>query len=73
MANAVSALSATKEEIPIVLALHCSGSTGGQWQPLGDALGARCIMTVPDLIGASASRLWRDDHPFLLDRLSQVN
>jgi hypothetical protein len=73
MAKAVSASSAAKKRIPIIVALHCSGSTGGQWQPLGDALGARCIMTAPDLIGASASSTWSDDHPFSLDRLSQVN
>jgi pimeloyl-ACP methyl ester carboxylesterase len=34
-----------------VIALHCSGAGGGQWRPLGEALGRRCELLTPEHFG----------------------
>jgi pimeloyl-ACP methyl ester carboxylesterase len=34
-----------------VIALHCSGSSGGQWRPLGEALGRGCELLTPEHFG----------------------
>ena len=34
-----------------VIALHCSGASGGQWRPLGEALGRRCGLLTPEHFG----------------------
>jgi len=57
----------TQTGIATVIALHCSGSSGAQWRPLGEALGWRCVLKAPDLIGAATAGPWSGDHPFSLD------
>jgi pimeloyl-ACP methyl ester carboxylesterase len=60
--------------IPIVLptrnttivALHCSGSTGRQWQPLRTAIGSRFNVLAPDLLESGAALRWCGDGPFRL-------
>lgn len=49
---------------PIVIALHCSGSSGRQWNKLALALGDRCRLIAPDLIGGSAVARLRSGHRF---------
>jgi pimeloyl-ACP methyl ester carboxylesterase len=51
---------------PAVVALHCSGATGRQWDKLGRALGDRFSMIAPDLIGSGANPHWTGDHNFQL-------
>lgn len=53
---------------PAVIALHCSGSSGRQWNKLALALGDRCRLIAPDLIGAAAAPVvqWRAGRPFRL-------
>ena len=34
-----------------VIALHCSGASGGQWRPLGAALGRGCELLTPEHFG----------------------
>ncbi len=34
-----------------VIALHCSGASGGQWRPLGAALGRGCELLAPEHFG----------------------
>jgi pimeloyl-ACP methyl ester carboxylesterase len=58
---------ASPMEHPLVVALHCSGSTGRQWKPLAEYLGGRCTLIAPDLIGCSAVGPWSGDHAFSLD------
>jgi pimeloyl-ACP methyl ester carboxylesterase len=50
---------------PVVLALHCSGSSGRQWNKLASALGGRCRLIAPDLIGAAVPQ-WRAGTQFRL-------
>lgn len=52
---------------PLVLALHCSGSTGRQWKPLADYLGERCTLIGPDLIGCASVGHWSGESAFGLD------
>jgi pimeloyl-ACP methyl ester carboxylesterase len=51
---------------PMVIALHCSGSSGRQWNKLASALGDRCTLIAPDHIGCGATRPWSGDHRFCL-------
>lgn len=51
---------------PTVIALHCSGSSGRQWKKLASALGDRCRLIAPDLIGAEAVAHARDGRGFWL-------
>jgi pimeloyl-ACP methyl ester carboxylesterase len=51
---------------PVVIALHCSGSAGRQWNKLGLALGDRCRLVAPDLIRSAAVAQWRAGHRFRL-------
>jgi len=50
----------------IVVALHCSGSSGRQWNKLASALGERCRLIAPDLIRSPAVAQWRAGRPFRL-------
>jgi pimeloyl-ACP methyl ester carboxylesterase len=50
----------------LVIALHCSGGTGRQWQSLPQALGPAFEVTAPDLIGCGDNPHWRGAKPFEL-------
>jgi pimeloyl-ACP methyl ester carboxylesterase len=50
----------------LVIALHCSGGTGRQWQYLRQALGPAFKVTTPDLIGCGDSPHWSGEKPFEL-------
>jgi pimeloyl-ACP methyl ester carboxylesterase len=49
-----------------VIALHCSGSSGGQWRRLADALGERFRVLAPDLHGYGGTAPWRGHRPITL-------
>lgn len=46
-----------------IIALHCSGSSGGQWRRLAEALGDRFRVLAPDLHGCGGSPPWRGHRP----------
>jgi pimeloyl-ACP methyl ester carboxylesterase len=46
------------DKLPPVIALHCSGSSGRQWNKLASALGDCFALTAPDLISAGATPHW---------------
>jgi pimeloyl-ACP methyl ester carboxylesterase len=50
----------------LVIALHCSGSTGRQWQYLPQALGPAFKVTAPDLIGCGDNPHWGGEKLFEL-------
>jgi pimeloyl-ACP methyl ester carboxylesterase len=50
----------------LVIALHCSGGTGRQWQYLPQALGPAFKVVAPDLIGCGDNPHWRGEKPFEL-------
>jgi pimeloyl-ACP methyl ester carboxylesterase len=50
----------------LVIALHCSGSTGQQWQKLRQALGPTFRVISPDLIGCGDTSHWSGERPFKL-------
>jgi pimeloyl-ACP methyl ester carboxylesterase len=50
----------------MVIALHCSGSTGQQWQKLRQALGPTFRVISPDLIGCGDTPHWSGERPFKL-------
>ena len=52
--------------VPLVIALHCSGSTGQQWRPLADFLDELAAVVAPDLIGTSDIGPWCGTSPFSL-------
>jgi pimeloyl-ACP methyl ester carboxylesterase len=47
-----------------VVALHCSGSAGRQWQPLADLLGREYCVIAPDLSGCGSGE--QGNRPFAL-------
>jgi pimeloyl-ACP methyl ester carboxylesterase len=51
---------------PAVIALHCSGSSGRQWNKLAQRLGDRFNFIAPDLIGSGATPGWNGTHRFRL-------
>ncbi len=51
---------------PAVIALHCSGSTGRQWNKLALSLGDRFTLIAPDLIGNGVNPHWSGTHRFCL-------
>ena len=51
---------------PMVIALHCSGGTGQQWQELTQALGPIFRVISPNLIGCGDNPLWGGENPFAL-------
>jgi pimeloyl-ACP methyl ester carboxylesterase len=50
----------------LVIALHCSGGTGQQWQKLTQALGPTFRVTSPNLIGCGDNPHWTGENPFEL-------
>lgn len=55
-----------------VIALHCSGSSGGQWRRLADALGGRYRVLAPDLHGYGGSAAWPGHRPITLADEAEV-
>lgn len=51
---------------PIIIALHCSGSTGRQWRKLAQALGDSFTLIAPDLMGRGVRSFWHRDRGFRL-------
>jgi pimeloyl-ACP methyl ester carboxylesterase len=51
---------------PVVIALHCSGGTGRQWQHLTQALAGWLPVAAPDLIGCGGGPHWSGEGPFRL-------
>jgi pimeloyl-ACP methyl ester carboxylesterase len=49
-----------------IVALHCSGASGRQWQQLRQVLGSQFNLLAPDLIGCGARPHWSGDHSFTL-------
>jgi pimeloyl-ACP methyl ester carboxylesterase len=47
-----------------VVALHCSGSSGRQWQPLAGMMGQEYCLTTPDLFGCGSGEQWAPERPF---------
>lgn len=56
----------TPDKLPPVIALHCSGSAGRQWNRLALALGDCFALTAPDLIGSGAPPHWSSEGHFTL-------
>jgi pimeloyl-ACP methyl ester carboxylesterase len=56
----------TRRHRPVVIALHCSGSTGRQWRTLADTFGANAAVVAPDLIGTESGGPWRGEASFSL-------
>ncbi len=51
---------------PTIVALHCSGSSGRQWDKLASDLDERCGLIAPDLIGCGAALPWGGERQFSL-------
>jgi pimeloyl-ACP methyl ester carboxylesterase len=51
---------------PAVIALHCSGANGSEWQQLGGDLGHRFLLIAPNLIGNGGTEGWSGEHVFTL-------
>lgn len=49
-----------------VIALHCSGASGGQWRKLAAALGDRYDVIAPSFIGCGDSGPWTGERAFTL-------
>jgi pimeloyl-ACP methyl ester carboxylesterase len=49
-----------------VVALHCSGSIGQQWNALAERLTSRNAVHAPDLLGTASRGHWAGDKPFSL-------
>lgn len=50
----------------LVVALHCSGGTSGQWRTLADRLEPAYRLLAPDLIGAPGGPAWMGEAQFML-------
>ncbi|MFP4538735.1 MAG: alpha/beta fold hydrolase [Dichotomicrobium sp.] len=48
----------------MVIALHCSGNTGGQWRVLRERLGAGFLFHAPDMIGTPRRGHWNSARSF---------
>jgi pimeloyl-ACP methyl ester carboxylesterase len=51
---------------PVVIALHCSGASGRQWNKLAQSLGNCFTLIASDLIGSGAKPHWGGGHSFRL-------
>jgi pimeloyl-ACP methyl ester carboxylesterase len=49
-----------------VIALHCSGSSGGQWRRLQDTLGSRYELIAPSFYGSGSTGPWPGERSFSL-------
>jgi pimeloyl-ACP methyl ester carboxylesterase len=59
-------LQAKRSAKAAVVALHCSGSSGRQWDALAGALGDHYCVIAPDLYGSGSQRPWPGERPFRL-------
>jgi len=50
-----------------VVALHCSGSSGRQWDPYAERLPAGLRLTAPDLLGSGREQAWTPGAPVTLE------
>lgn len=50
-----------------VIALHCSGASGGQWRRLGDALGSGYELVAPSFYGCGETGPWPGERAFSLE------
>ena len=50
-----------------VVALHCSGSSGRQWDPYAERLPAGMRLTAPDLMGSGRENAWTPGAPVTLE------
>jgi pimeloyl-ACP methyl ester carboxylesterase len=50
-----------------VVALHCSGSSGRQWDPYAERLPAGMRLTAPDLMGSGRENAWKPGVPVTLE------
>lgn len=50
-----------------VVALHCSGSSGRQWEPYAERLPAGMRLTAPDLMGSGREHAWTPGAPVTLE------
>jgi pimeloyl-ACP methyl ester carboxylesterase len=70
MSNIITVTPATHRDKPhdkpIVIALHCSGSSRRQWRQLTTELDNQFTVIAPDLFGAGAIGPWFGDRPFQL-------
>jgi pimeloyl-ACP methyl ester carboxylesterase len=58
---------------PVVIAIHCSGSSGTQWRSLACRLGDGFTTWAPDLIGHGSMGNWKGEHAFTLsDEATQI-
>ncbi len=57
---------------PIVVCLHGSASTGGQWRSLRQALRGRCRVFTPDLVGYGSRRFKANGRFSLQDEIDAV-
>jgi pimeloyl-ACP methyl ester carboxylesterase len=55
-----------------VIALHCSGSSGGQWRRLTDALDGRFRVLAPDLHGCGRTAPWPGHRPITFADEAQI-
>jgi pimeloyl-ACP methyl ester carboxylesterase len=60
------AQSARPDHRPLVVALHCSGGTAGQWRALADRLGPEYRLLAPNLFGAPGGPVWMGETSFTL-------
>jgi pimeloyl-ACP methyl ester carboxylesterase len=68
MAARITALAETKKPLSqaLVLALHCSGASGRQWQTLSSRLSGSAEVVAPDLIGTTTTGPWCGAQSFSL-------
>jgi pimeloyl-ACP methyl ester carboxylesterase len=50
----------------LVIALHCSGSSGRQWRRLAETLGGQYAVVAPDLFGSGSNGHWSGERSFKL-------
>lgn len=60
-------------QLETAIALHCSGTDGGQWKSLTAAAGGGFDILAPGLLGAAERARWTDEHAFsMLDEARHV-
>lgn len=52
---------------PVVICLHCSGSSGRQWARFAERLDQRATVLTPDLLGYGDGAAWQPEEPLTLD------
>jgi len=49
-----------------VIALHCSGTSAGQWRALAEGLGSQYAIEAPEHYGCDSTGMWSGEHAFTL-------